>query len=158
MKKYIYILSSLLILFSCKPKEILVPYPVKQISIERVIYKDTTTKVVLIQFRDSVSLIDTTSYLRNQYAESYANFSNGRLNHSLNMLPDSVPVKAQYIDHFRVDSVPYPVEVPKIVLTEQKLSKWESFKIEVGGWAIGVLSGILILGVIFGFLKLKKII
>lgn len=42
--------------------------------------------------------------------------------------------KTLYRDSIKVDSVrvPYPVE--------RKLNKWESLKMEVGGWAIGVLS------------------
>lgn len=34
-------------------------------------------------------------------------------------------------------SVPYPVE--------KKLTKWQSFKIKVGGWVLAVLSGLLLL-------------
>lgn len=37
------------------------------------------------------------------------------------------------------------IEVP--VEIERKLSKWEQFKMDVGGWAIGVLSGLLLLGI-----------
>ena len=46
-----------------------------------------------------------------------------------------------YKDSVKTDSVrvPYPVE--------RKLNKWESLKMEVGGWAIGVLS-VVVLGVI----------
>lgn len=35
--------------------------------------------------------------------------------------------------------VPYPVE--------KNLSKWEKIKMDVGGWAIGVLSGLVLLGI-----------
>ena len=45
-----------------------------------------------------------------------------------------LPSKEIYVDR--------KVEVP--VLVEKELSRWESFKIEVGGWAIGLLSGCLI--------------
>ena len=36
------------------------------------------------------------------------------------------------------------VEVP--IPVEKELSRWESFKIEVGGWAIGLLSGLVVIG------------
>ena len=44
--------------------------------------------------------------------------------------------KTLYRDSIKVDSlrVPYPVE--------RKLNKWESLKMEVGGWAIGGLSAV----------------
>ena len=45
-----------------------------------------------------------------------------------------LPSKEIYVDR--------NVEVP--VLVEKELSRWESFEIEVGGWAIGLLSGCLI--------------
>ena len=46
--------------------------------------------------------------------------------------------KMLYRDSIKVDSlrVPYPVE--------RKLNKWESLKMEVGGWAIGGLSAVVI--------------
>lgn len=46
--------------------------------------------------------------------------------------------KTRYRDSIKIDSirVPYPIE--------RKLNKWESLKMEVGGWAIGGLSGVVI--------------
>lgn len=46
--------------------------------------------------------------------------------------------KTLYRDSIKTDSVrvPYPVE--------RKLNKWESLKMEVGGWAIGGLSAVVI--------------
>lgn len=48
-----------------------------------------------------------------------------------------LPSKEIYVDR-RVE-VPIPVE--------KELSKWESIKIEVGGWAIGLLSGAILIGI-----------
>ena len=46
--------------------------------------------------------------------------------------------KIRYRDSIKIDSirVPYPIE--------RKLNKWESLKMEVGGWAIGGLSAVVI--------------
>jgi len=49
----------------------------------------------------------------------------------------------------RIDSIPYPVEVKVPYPVERKLSKWESTKMDVGGWAIGVLSAVFIAGIIY---------
>lgn len=46
------------------------------------------------------------------------------------------------------------IEVP--VEIERKLSKWEQFKMDVGGWAIGVLSWLLLLGVGYAIIWLIK--
>ena len=48
-----------------------------------------------------------------------------------------LPSKEIYVDR--------KVEVP--VLVEKELSCWEKIKIEVGGWAIGILSGFLIVSI-----------
>lgn len=48
-----------------------------------------------------------------------------------------LPSKEVYVDR--------KVEVP--VLVEKELSRWESIKIEVGGWAIGLLSGAILIGI-----------
>lgn len=48
-----------------------------------------------------------------------------------------LPSKEIYVD--RKIEVPIPVE--------KELSRWEKVKIEVGGWAIGVLSGMILLGI-----------
>lgn len=50
-----------------------------------------------------------------------------------------LPSKEIYVD--RKIEVPIPVE--------KELSRWEKVKIEVGGWAIGVLSGIFLLGIVY---------
>lgn len=44
--------------------------------------------------------------------------------------------------------IPLPVE--------RKLSKWESTKMDIGGWAIGVASCLLLLGIIYIIIWLKK--
>lgn len=48
-----------------------------------------------------------------------------------------LPSKEIYVDR----KIEVPVEI------ERKLSKWEQFKMDVGGWAIGLLSGVLLLGI-----------
>ena len=55
-----------------------------------------------------------------------------------------------YKDSLKMDSVrlPYPVE--------RKLNKWESLKMEVGGWAIGVLSVVVIAAIVFIVVWLRK--
>jgi hypothetical protein len=48
-----------------------------------------------------------------------------------------LPSKEIYVDR--------KVEVP--VFVEKELSRWEKIKIEVGGWAIGLLSGLAVIGI-----------
>lgn len=50
----------------------------------------------------------------------------------------------------RVDSiqVPYPVE--------KELTRWQQFRMDVGGWAIGILVVLIIAGAIWLIIKLRK--
>ena len=58
--------------------------------------------------------------------------------------------KTLYRDSIKTDSVrvPYPVE--------RKLNRWESLKMEVGGWAISVLSVVVIAAIVFVVVWLRK--
>jgi hypothetical protein len=61
-----------------------------------------------------------------------------------------------YRDRFMYDTIsicdtirePYPVE--------KALSKWQQTKMNVGGWAIGGLSCLVLLGIVYGVFKIKK--
>jgi len=117
--------------------------PVKELQFERIEVRDTIVKAVLVPFYDTIYLQkDTVSYLKNQYAESWARWDGG-LSHSLRIFPDSIPVKVQVKEVEKVTEKEIPIEV------EKKLSKWESFKMDFGGWAFGVLCAITIIGIIY---------
>lgn len=62
-----------------------------------------------------------------------------------------------YRDRFVHDTIsihdtirePYPVE--------KVLSKWQQTKMDIGGWAIGVISGVLLLGICYGIYKFIRL-
>ena len=60
-----------------------------------------------------------------------------------------LPSKEIYVD--RKVEIPIPVE--------KELSRWEKIKIEAGGWAIGLLSGLVVIGIghVVRWLVCKKI-
>lgn len=97
--------------------------------------RDTTYKVELVPYRDSISSPNTSSFLCNPYAYSYASYSNGLLNHSLGIYPfATATVKVPYfVEKIR------RIEVPKPYYVERKLSWWERAKIDFGGYAIGTV-------------------
>lgn len=59
--------------------------------------------------------------------------------------------KYKYLDKIKIvhDSVFKTDSIPVTVIVEKQLSKWEKVKMDVGGWAIGVASCLLIILVIY---------
>lgn len=134
--------------------------PIKYVPIEKTTYiHDTTTitktyrdtTIVLkpdtlqndIDFRDLDTSKDTTSFLKNDYAESTASLSGGHLYHTLYTYPRPIDVKIPTIEinqkHFKTESKEVPVEVEII---KYKVPKW--------CW---VLLGVNLLAVILFLLK-----
>lgn len=135
------LIAVLVVLFGCTRIQYV---PVKELQFERIELRDTIVKTVLIPYTDTVYLYrDTVSYLHNQYAESWARWIEGGLSHSLRIFPDSIPVKVQIKEVERVKEIEIPIEV------ERRLSKWEAFKMDFGGWAFGALCGIVIIGIVY---------
>ena len=101
---------------------------------------------------------DTSSHLENQYAQSDARINiDGSLTHTLETKPQTLQAEAQvkieYRDSIviqdRFDENTVEVEV------EKELTWWQSFKMKVGGWAIGILLLALIYLIVRLILKIK---
>lgn len=118
MKKYIIIFLLFIFISGCRSIQYV---PVETVRIE---YRDRLKIDSIIKY-DSVYFDrymkgDTTFIIKEKY--KYLD--------NIKIVRDSV---------FRTDSiaVPYPVE--------KQLSKWEKIKMDVGGWAIGLLSGLFLI-------------
>lgn len=138
----IIVLFAFLSLIGCKSQ---IKYvPVKSLNIETVTLRDTIIKTILVPYFDTIYIQnDTVSHLKNQYAESWAKWIGGGLSHSLRIFQDSIPVRVVYKDIERIKETEIPIEV------ERKLTKWESFKMEYGGWSFGVSCCLLVVGILF---------
>lgn len=155
----VLIMVGILSLFGCRTKiqpvaienrtdsiyiDKLVPYPmpVDSASIRALMECDENGKVVLrwldIANTKNVELMFALDSLGNVIA-------NMRVPRDTLYLPS----KEVYVD--RKVEVPIPVE--------KELSRWEKIKIEVGGWAIGLLSGLVVIGIghVVRWLACKKI-
>ncbi|MCE9038883.1 hypothetical protein [Parabacteroides distasonis] len=110
----------------------LIPYPmpIDSASIRALMECDENGKVVL-RWLD----IANTKNVQLQFVID----SLGQVIADMKVKPDTLylPSKEIYVDR----KIDVPVEV------ERKHTKWEQFKMDVGGWAIGVLSGLLLLGI-----------
>lgn len=150
MKKLVYIVFLALTVYSCRTRTVYMPVETKVL--DSVVFHDTTFQEKLIPYKDSVSVADTTSFLRNPYAYSYASFINGILNHSLGIYPQStVTVKIPYfIERIR------RIDVPKPYPVERKLSWWERFKINYGGASMMLNIACVALAVLWLAIRIKK--
>lgn len=150
MKKLVYIVFLALTVYSCRTRTVYMPVETKVL--DSVVFHDTTFQEKLIPYKDSVSVADTTSFLRNPYAYSYASFSNGILNHSLGIYPHAtVTVKMPYfIEKIR------RIEVPKPYPVERELSWWEKFKINYGGVSISINLTCVLFVIVWLAIKIRK--
>lgn len=115
---------------SCRTKYI----PVETKVTETLTLHDTTFTEKLVPYRDSVSKKDTSSFLSNPYAYSYAVWDNGTLHHSLGIWPTAVLLVKipYYMERTKRIEIPKPYPVEKIVQVEKKLSGWQQLRIWLG--------------------------
>lgn len=130
-KQYLIYLICIFTFLSCGP--------IKYVPIEKTTYiHDTTT--ITKTYRDTTIVLrpdtlqketpippsqDTTSFLKNDYAESTASLSGGHLYHTLYTYPRPIDVKIPTIEinqkHFKTEAKEVPVEVE---IVKYKVPKW----------------------------------
>lgn len=124
--------------------------PVEAVRTDSTVIRDTALQVVLVPYKDSVSVRDTTSYLCNPYAYSYASWSGGMLHHSLGIFPMSkTTVRVPYfIDRY------VRIKEPKIVEVEKRLTRMQRVYMAAG--KVLLLGIIPFAMIIVGWLVYKK--
>ena len=145
-KQYLIYLICIFITFSCGP--------IKYVPIEKTTHiHDTTT--ITKTYRDTTIVLkpdtlqketpippsqDTTSFLKNDYAESTASLSGGHLYHTLYTYPRPIEVKIPTIEinqkHFKTESKEVPV---KVEIIKYKVPKWCWCLLGVNVLAIGFI-------------------
>jgi hypothetical protein len=116
-----------------------VPVEVKEIETVEVV--DTVYEVPVPESHDSVAVADTTSYLHNAVAYSYASYTDGMLHHSLGINP--MAKLTVEVPHYEVRTkyVEKPVIQTKTVEVEKKLTLWQKVKLWVGETLLLLLFG-----------------
>ena len=61
--------------------------PVETVRVDSTVVHDTLMDIQLVPYKDSIATRDTSSFLSNPYAYSWAKWSNGTLYHSLGIFP-----------------------------------------------------------------------
>ncbi len=122
--------------------------PVVHERVDSISVHDTLFQVQLVPYKDSVVSRDTSSYLSNAYAYSFAMWSNGMLHHSLGIWPQK-PIEVK-VPHF-IDRWHYE-KVPEIVEVEKPAPKWKQFFYHMG---IIATTSIIIFAIIYAIRRFR---
>lgn len=121
------------------------------------VFEKDTVLVEIPQIVEKVQTMDTVSFLENEFAKSSAEVSDGILSHSLETKPVQKPVEIQKEIVYRDSIVFRDRTIVETVEVEKPLSGWQQFKIKTGGYAIGMIIGMIVCSVLYIVKPLKFI-
>lgn len=121
------------------------------------VFEKDTVLVEIPQIVEKVQTMDTVSFLENEFAKSSAEVSDGILSHSLETKPVQKLVEIQKEIVYRDSVVFRDRTVVEIVEVEKPLTGWQQLKIKTGGYAIGMIIGMIVCSVLYIVKPLKFI-
>ena len=103
------------------------------------VYKTDTVYLEVPKIVEKIVTADTVSVLENEYAKSEASVSEGLLAHSLETKPVKQPVEVQTQVVYRDSVIVKDNVIVQTVEVEKPLTGWQSFKMSMGGWMLGII-------------------
>ena len=103
------------------------------------VYKTDTVYLEVPKIVEKIVTADTVSVLENEYAKSEASVSEGMLAHSLETKPVKQPVEVQTQVVYRDSVIVKDNVIVQTVEVEKPLTGWQSFKMAMGGWMLGLI-------------------
>ena len=103
------------------------------------VYKTDTVFLEVPKIVEKIVTADTVSVLENDYAKSEASVSDGLLAHSLETKPVKQPVEVQTQVVYRDSVIVKDNVIVQTVEVEKELTGWQSFKMKMGGWFLGII-------------------
>ena len=152
MKNFIPVLFSLLCVACGSIKQVT---PTERVVTEtriETVFKTDTVFLEVPKIVERVVTKDTLSVLENEFAKSAASVSDGLLAHSLETKPVKQPVEIQTKIVYRDSIIVQDRVVTEIQEVKKELTGWQSFKMKMGGWFLGIIF-LLIVCVILYFVK-----
>ena len=156
MKNFILVLFSALCVACATTRQ---AAPSEKIQTEtriETVYQTDTVYLEVPQIVEKIVTADTVSVLENDYARSAAEVSDGLLSHSLETKPLKQPVEVQTKIVYRDSVVFKDVVVYETVEVEKELTGWQSFKMKMGGWFLGILSLMALATIIWIIIKILR--
>ena len=120
------------------------------------VFQTDTVFLEVPRIVEKIVTADTVSVLENEYAKSEASVSDGLLAHSLETKPIQQPVEIQTKIVYRDSVVFKDVAVYETVEVEKELTGWQSFKMKMGGWFLGILSLLALAAIIWIIIKILR--
>ena len=157
MKNFILVLFSLLCVACGSVKQVT---PTERVVTEtriETVYQTDTVMLEIPKIVEKVVTKDTLSVLENDYAKSQAVVSDGLLAHSLETKPVQQPVEVQTKIVYRDSVIVKDNVIVQTVEVEKELTGWQSFKMKMGGWFLGILIILIVLLILY-FVKPLKLI
>ena len=139
MKNFILVLFSLLCVACGSVKQVT---PTERVVTEtriETVYQTDTVLMEIPKIVEKVVTKDTVSVLENDYAKSQAVVTDGLLAHSLETKPVQKPVEVQTKIVYRDSVIVKDNVIVQTVEVEKELTGWQSFKMKMGGWFLGIL-------------------
>ena len=120
------------------------------------VFQTDTVFLEVPKIVEKIVTADTVSVLENDYAMSSASVSDGLLSHSLETKPVQQPVQVQTKIVYRDSVVFKDVVVYETVEVAKELTGWQSFKMKMGGWFLGILSLLALAAIIWIIIKILR--
>ena len=120
------------------------------------VFQTDTVFLEVPKIVEKIVTADTVSVLENEYAKSEASVSDGLLSHSLETKPVQQPVQVQTKIVYRDSVIFKDVVVYETVEVEKELTGWQSFKMKMGGWFLGILSLLALAAIIWIIIKILR--
>ena len=113
------------------------------------VYKTDTVYLEVPKIVEKIVTADTVSVLENDYAKSEASVSEGLLAHSLETKPVKQPVEVQTQVVYRDSVIVKDNVILQTVEVEKPLSGWQSFKMAMGGWMLGLIIFMIVCAILY---------
>ena len=113
------------------------------------VYKTDTVYLEVPKIVEKIVTADTVSVLENEYAKSEASVSEGLLAHSLETTPVKQPVEVQTQVVYRDSVIVKDNVIVQTVEVEKPLTGWQSFKMAMGGWMLGIIIFIIVCVILY---------
>ena len=149
MKNFILVLFSLMCVACGSIKQVT---PTERVVTEtriETVFKTDTVFLEVPKIVERVVTKDTLSVLENEFAKSASSVSDGLLAHSLETKPVKQPVEIQTKIVYRDSIIVQDRVVTEIQEVEKELTGWQSFKMKMGGWFLGILIILIVLLILY---------